>query len=231
MKSFLLCLPVLFMLNSCSTDSEINQPLEPEIYNSVGTIKNTMPENPANKMNSKGKLYYEQLHEYSLRNKLPKSVSELSEQLRFVTMREKNTSLTSKSEIDFTDASVENIMLDPDNAMITIVLNSSLNQNSKNSLVEFLQTLNAQRALEFNLNYDFIVGYEGAVIADTTIAEGEKETLLTITSISRYSLYSEEERRDRDWETSVGSKMQSKHHFSKGQIAVIMIIALLPELF
>jgi len=230
MKIFLLCIPVLLILNSCSTDSDVDQAVASKNYDSASTSQSVLPENLANKMDLTGKLYFEQLHQYSQRNQLPKSVGELSEEISIISKSIGNISLSDNSVIHFTDEIIESILLDPDNIMIAMVTNSTLSQNVKDSLINFLQTLNNQRALDFKFNYDFIVDYENEIIADSTIVEDEKDTLLTVTSISRYSLYSEVKRRDRDWETSVGSKIKSKTRFSNGEMAIVLIIALLPQI-
>jgi hypothetical protein len=110
--------------------------------------------------------------------------------------------------------------------MINIVQNSQLTSYAKSNLVNFLHGLINQRQLDFTVSYNYIVDYEETVIEDSSLDADETETILTITSISRYSLYSETERKDKDWDLSAGNK-PAKKFFSQNEIPIISIIALL----
>jgi len=221
-SSILLCL-----LISCSTDSDVNTP---ESYD-VTPVSNdiSFPENKANPLDYKGKLYYDALITYEQQNQFPNSIKEASSQLRFISSKFQNSPATNKSIIPFTDEIVASIMADPDNSMILIVENSSLSSEAKSSLITFLQALIIHRESEFTIAYDYIVAYENTIIQSTTWSQDDRDTILTVSSISRYSLYSESERKDRDWETSAGNK-SVKPFFSKNEVAVISIIVLLEEI-
>ncbi|HEU4791360.1 MAG TPA: hypothetical protein VFS71_16855, partial [Flavobacterium sp.] len=187
------------------------------------------PENMANPLDLKGKTFYEALELYHLKNRFPNSIDEITSQIKFVSAKMGSKTITSKSIIVFNDDIVQSIMSDPDNMMVSIVQSSSLGSAAKTDLIVFLQNLISRRQLEFDVNYNFIVSYENTVILNQTFSADDKDTILTVTSISRYSLYSESERKDRDWETSVGSKM-AKPFFKSNQVSIISIIALLHQL-
>jgi hypothetical protein len=110
-----------------------------------------------------------------------------------------------------------------------LVQNSALQVYAKNNLINFLQHLIAKRQEEFSVTYDYITDYEQEVLNDTVFSAEEIETILTIASISRYSLYSAEERKDRDWETNVGGK-PVRPFFEANEIPIISIIALLSDI-
>lgn len=228
MKNLLLCIATSLFFISCSTDSDfdisehgVNQLLVSNI--------SVAPENKANPMDLKGKTFYEALTLYSEKNKFPNSIDEITSQIKFVSAKIGSKFITSKRVIVFNDDIVQSIMADPDNIMISIVQNSSLGSEAKADLIVFLQNLISRRQQEFDMNYNFITSYENTVILNQTFSADDKDTVLSVTSISRYSLYSEFERKDRDWETSVGSKM-AKPFFRRNQVSIISIIALLNQL-
>nr|WP_315200664.1 hypothetical protein [uncultured Flavobacterium sp.] len=228
MKNLLLCIAVYLFFISCSTDSDFNNSENKADPSLVSNISEA-PENKANPMDLKGKRFYEALTLYSGKNKFPNSIDEITSQIKFVSAKIDSKSITSKRVIVFNDDIVQSIMADPDTIMISIVQSSSLESASKADLIVFLQNLISRRQQEFDVNYNFITAYENAVILNQTFSADDKDTILTVTSISRYSLYSEAQRKDRDWETSVGSKM-AKPFFKRNEVSIISVIALLHQL-
>lgn len=222
MKTILLCITVSLFLISCSSDSDFSA-----AENKLPADKKyQLPENKNNPYDKKGKEIYEKLNVFYEKNKTPYSYSELADQINFIYGRQNIESLKSSRLIEFTDEIVESIMTDPDNNMILIVQGSILGSYAKTSLIAFLQNLILQRQQEFSISYNYITGYESDVLIDNDLTSDETETILTVASISRYSLYSAEERKDRDWETSVGSR-PAKTLFTVKESALASIIAML----
>lgn len=228
MKILSLCSALLCLLISCSTDSDFNgsENKKSAIIKSKGNLAN--PQNTANTFDFKGKSYYDELTRYWLQNPYPNSMEEITQQISFLQLQFKGPS-TNKKLIYFTDEIVESIMADPDQSMILIVQNSALSSFAKISLINFLKVLIEKRELEFSISYSYIVDYEDTVIADSYFSEDDRETILTVTSISRYSLYSAAERKDRDWDKS-GANKNTKLFLETSQVAVICIIAMLTTL-
>lgn len=226
MKNILLGSILLCLLISCSTESDSNaSKANPDALDkSTGVLPE--PANKANPFDFKGKLYYDMLREYQEQNQFPNSISELNRQISFIGSPFEKKSITGKSILFFTDEIVQSIMDDPDNKMISIVENSELSDSAKTSLINFLQGLIIQREIDFSTGYNYIVDYESAVIGNNTWQEEESETILTVSSISRYSLYSEAEQKDRDWDKS-GSNKQVEPFFSANEVSIISVIALL----
>lgn len=223
MKKFLVCITLLFTTISCSSDLD-NQV---ENANSYEFEKSEFPANPLNPMDKIGKGFYESLKLYEKDKKSTNSTADLTDQLRFLSKSIPGKhNLTGKGLITFTDEIVESIMADPDNALILIVESSNLSTSSKNNLINFLQDLIYQRNMDFSVLYTFVVSYEADTLNDSSLIQLEKDTLLTVAAISRYSLYSAEERKDRDWETSVGNK-PSHVSINKDEIASARVIAML----
>ena len=224
MKNLLLCTTALIFLISCSADSDFDKSGNVK-KQSLETDISEFPANNRNHYDSIGKEFYKTLNLYYAEKQFPNSINEISNQIKFISFNITKNSNTSKL-IVFNDEIVEAIMSDPDNMMITIVQNSSLGISAKTNLINFLQTLIIQRQEEFNVIYEFIVSYENTVVDNNALSDDEKETLLSVTSISRYSLYSESERKDRDWEKNVGSKT-AKPFFAENQVSLVSLIALL----
>ena len=223
MKNFLLCLLVLILSTSCSQDSD-NKTIVPFAGNAI----KLSAENPSNHMDKEGKKYYEALQIYLKENDSPSSIAQMTDQLNFTSGSISPNNSTGRGVILFTDEWVESIMEDPDNSLITIVQSSNLTLAAQNNVIDFLQNLLSQRQEEFSVQCNFIVSYENDLINNTTLIEDEKDTLLTVASISRYSLYSEAERKDRDWEKSVGRN--ARNFLKPNEEANITTIAFLKKL-
>jgi hypothetical protein len=100
---------------------------------------------------------------------------------------------------------------------------------AKNNLITFLQNLIIKRQQEFSITNNYITGYESGVLTDSVFTSQEVETILTVASISRYSLYSEVERKDKDWDILVGSK-PAKSLFKNNERSIVIIIALIDKI-
>lgn len=225
MKTFLLCTITSFLLISCSTDSATED--SKSTVDSADYLGSSC--NVVNPFESKGQKVYEALNAYYLTNQRPSSVTELTEQIRFISLSLQKKNLYANRLIPFTNEMVEAIMSDPDNSLIIIVQNSILQTYAKNNLINFLQNLITKREEEFNIMNNYILGYEADVLSDTIFTSDETETILTVASISRYSLYSEEERKDKDWDILIGSK-HAKAFLKKNEISIVLVIALLEKL-
>jgi len=226
MKILLINCLLLCLLTSCSTDSDFNQieVVDSSAEQSAITLKT--PENRLNPFDKKGLIYFNALNDYFLLNTAPNSIGEITNQIKYLSSQIDKRSNTQKMVIVFNDSIVDAIMADPDNSMIDIVQNSGLSVNAKNNLISFLQGLINHRELDFAASYNYIVNYEGTIIEGTPFNDDETETILTISSISRYSLYSASERKDKDWDLSAGNK-STKKFFSSNESSIVFIIALL----
>lgn len=88
-------------------------------------------------------------------------------------------------------------------AIDDILADSSLNSTAQLSLSSFITSLLLVNDEPYEDIYDLIVLYESSVLANIAFTPEEKRTILTTTSIARYSLH-RKKRKDKDWETSVG---------------------------
>jgi hypothetical protein len=226
MKTILLCIMTSVFFVSCSVEEDYST------VANLSTRRDSMPEqypaNTSNPFDARGKAIYDALQFYYQDHQTPNSVSALSSQIRYVSAKILRNGNQTGRLIPFTDEMVESIMENPDQSMLLIVQNSALQVYAKNNLITFLQHLIVKRQEEFSVTYNYITDYEQEVLNDTVFSSEEMETILTIASISRYSLYSAEERKDRDWETNVGGK-SVRPFFEANEMPIISIIALLSE--
>ncbi|WP_343617350.1 hypothetical protein [Flavobacterium sp.] len=226
MKNLLITYALLCFLTSCSEDLDSNQTQLNDVSSEKSTSSTITPENKLNPFDKKGLLYYNALQDYQAVNPVPNSIGEITNQIKYLSCQIEKRSNTRKGVITFNDSIVEAIMSDPDSHMINIVQNSALSTNAKSTLISFLQGLINHRHLDFAVSYGYIVDYEETIIDDNPFDDDETETILTITSISRYSLYSESERKDKDWDLSAGNK-PAKKFFAANESSIITVLALL----
>lgn len=95
---------------------------------------------------------------------------------------------------------------DPVTALFIIVDESTLVSSLKLDVKGYIVNLGSLRGESYELVDDFIIQYEISKRQDSTLLTNEKETILSISSISEAVLFSEKDRKDRDWETSTTSK-------------------------
>lgn len=114
---------------------------------------------------------------------------------------ELKTSEKSTSDLD-TISSIE----DPVSTLFIIVDESTLGSALKIDLKGYIVSLGNLRGQQYQIVDDFIIQYEISKRQDSTLLTDEKESILSISSISEAVLFSEKDRKDRDWETSTTSR-------------------------
>lgn len=164
------------------------------------------PLNPKNPYDQKGKKYYDALQEFYASNNKPQSIDEISTLIYFLNDINKNKLYQKAQNLGYSSEEIAAILSNPSIKLIEIVNNSSISSPSKTQLILFIQYLIEQQNLEYLEIRDYIIAFDSTIISDTAINEEEKETILTVSTITSYALYAEAERKDRDWETSVGHK-------------------------
>jgi len=225
MKNLLLCSVLLCLLFACSHESDFESS---QNYNSSSEeIKNNaFPLNPANPFDAKGRKYYDAVQSYLKNNNSANSVEDITNQIIFISGLYINKNHHKNANLGFTEAEILAILNNPSVKLLEIVDNCAISISSKTQLTLFVQTLIDQQNEEYETIRDYIISFDTGIIEDTALLADEKETILTVSTISSYALYAEAERKDRDWETSVGhKKVQSS--FNNNQASVVSVIALL----
>lgn len=95
---------------------------------------------------------------------------------------------------------------DPVGTLLIIADESTLGSSLKLDVKGYIVNLGNLRGQQYHIVDDFIIQYEISKRQDSTLLTNEKETILSISSISEAVLFSEKARKDRDWETSTTSK-------------------------
>jgi hypothetical protein len=95
---------------------------------------------------------------------------------------------------------------DPVGTLFIIVDESALASSLKLDVKSYITNLGNLRGQQYGIVDDFIIQYEISKREDSTLLTYEKEAILSISSISEAVLFSEKDRKDRDWETSTTSK-------------------------
>lgn len=119
-------------------------------------------------------------------------------------------SKSSKRQLDNQTLSNDTIVMDtaPVAALFVIVEESMLSTTLKENVKNYIVSLNALKGEDYTIVDDYIIQYEIGKRTDQFLTVDEKTTILTISSVSEASLYSEKNRKDRDWETSTTSKIE-----------------------
>lgn len=229
MKKFPLCIVILYFLFSCSTGSDFE--ISEDLKNETSPVENkiSFPLNKANPFDAQGRKFYDAIQLYLKNNKNPNSSEEITNQLGFIS-KYYNSNLTHKSSsLVITHEQVLLILSDPSNKLLEVVESCSISAQSKAELLVFVQTLIARQDEQYSEIRDFIIAFDDTIIANTQLNPDEKESILTVTSISSYALYAEYERKDRDWENSAGTKKPDVF-FSPNQAPLVSVIALLNQI-
>ena len=225
MKNLFLGLLIVLVLISCSTDEYGNTVEE---VNSVtvqeSTSKQLGPANDANPYDEVGKKYgfwisdYFKIHGYS------KTIQDLATQVNYMGAKLKAPDVFGKSNILITEDGITISINNPETAVTTTLAAATLSEAAKSSLLSFFISLIQKKEAEYSLLYDFITTYEAGIMESSNLKAHELETILGITSVTRYALDAEGEHKDRDWELSVGNKKVASrfHPFQASLISVIV---------
>jgi hypothetical protein len=205
MKNLVLCLTVLFFTLSCTNDEDYSAP---QLVNSAletSEVSNRA-KNISNPFDQTGAEFYAQFTSYISEKGYPSSDSHIKDQMLLLSAKASKSSLTSKSIITITPEMITLILANPEFRLLEIIDSSTLSNAVKSNLTSFVGDLVYRQNEDYDQVYSFIIDYEEGVIDNTILEEDEKDTILKVSSISRYSLYAEARVRDRDWETSVTNK-------------------------
>ena len=193
---WIITLSFLVFLTSCSADDLTKH------YNESGTVLNkglTKPENNANEYDSIGILQNDILEAYLSGNHNHQSIEEIAEEVQSLIYDYSNIELMSLNIDEIT-----NIIDSPENTLNAVILGSHLSNKAKTSLTDFISSLLYLLRDEYENKYEFIVLYESSILEDSLLNNEDKRVILTTTTILRHSLYYDDNRKDKDWETSVG---------------------------
>lgn len=93
----------------------------------------------------------------------------------------------------------------PQQSLDTIVSQIGLSTLAKSKLLNLIEITSGATTTDINEALLEVVAFEEQILSDTILSLGEKEIILTVSSIAKYSLYDNGDRKDKDWDLSVGN--------------------------
>ncbi|PRZ22786.1 hypothetical protein [Flavobacterium granuli] len=228
MKNLFLSMLVIFLVVGCSSDGDgVAVEVDKNIAAEATISKQSGPANAANPFDAIGKRYGIWLSEYYQSKGYPKGIDELRALVNYSGAKWKAPNFAGKSSIVITAEDISVIVSNPEASVASAFAMGTLGDEAKTSLLGLFLWLIQEKEAEYKLLYDFIVAYEAGVIDSSTLTRQEVETILGITSVTRYALDAEGEHKDRDWEISVGNK-KVKSGVYPFRASLISVIAHLP---
>lgn len=99
------------------------------------------------------------------------------------------------------------IVNNPESSLDTFIENSDLTDLAKTSFSSFATSLSLIESSDDDTFFNTITVYEQSVRADVNLSSADNESILTATTLLKYSsTFRKKRRKDKDWEVSVGNR-------------------------
>ncbi|MDA6069534.1 hypothetical protein NJT12_07880 [Flavobacterium sp. AC] len=207
MKNFLISMLAVLAL-SCTNDYAREDSESNFKKKDANSKKNAglNPENTANAYDIAGKIHNDLLDAYLSGNFSDQTISAISSKIDSISLLNSDLqNLPSYYPINFQE--IQGIVDSPEMQLEQIIANSWMSTGSKNCLSEFMSLAALWQNSGYDAAYQSIISFEAAVANNQQFSAEEKRIILTSSAITRYSLYYASERKDKDWETSVGNRV------------------------
>ncbi|WP_281225426.1 hypothetical protein [Flavobacterium aquiphilum] len=166
------------------------------------------PENPANIYDLAGKLHNEILDVYLTGNYTYTTIAEINQQIEAISASNGDlTLLNSQPSQPVNLVEMQDIVDNPQAKLEEVISNSTMTNEAKTSLSNFMNDVLLWENVPYEEIYQSIISYESSVMDNVVFTDEDKRIILTTSSITRYSLYYDEERKDKDWGSSVGNRV------------------------
>ncbi|MGO4770882.1 hypothetical protein ACEN2I_04420 [Flavobacterium sp. W22_SRS_FK3] len=213
MKIFLLLLVILTSLSvSCTNDNIDNTEVlgstltEEESKKTAKLLQNLSPENPANAYDIAGKIHNDILDVYLSENYPFNTIAQISQKVDSISVLNSDL-LNMAISLPCNFQEIQETIDDPQIKLEQAIANSSMTNAAKISLSNFMDSILLWETNEYAVIHQSIISFEALVISNTQFSNEDKRIILTTSSIARYSAYYAKERKDKDWETSVGNRV------------------------
>lgn len=185
----------LLLLISCTPE-----PTDEKIGLSTFKTAVSQPENPANPYDGAGALRNELLNTVLLTE--PKSLSLQQLITRVDSVANSPTEFNAYRTASFTPLSALKLQsfLQNDATLAQVISGLPLSTSGKTALNGFLEGLFAITDGEFEPIYEYTVTFEQDVLQSGLYTAGDKEFILTLTSLERYAAYYRKKPKDKDWD-------------------------------
>jgi hypothetical protein len=218
MKKICSCLVILTYFTSCSDDIDTNVIDSQnaisalEINTSANRIAGEMPANSDNPFENAGHVYDEMLTAYYASGLLPTGIAAITAKVKAVAdVTVGYNALKGSSYRDVQQEWISYIINHPTTCIADITNGTGLSASGKLLLASFITRveLMSHKETEFLPIYNFICDYETDILANPLLTAKDKKVILTVTSISRYSVSKAKKRpkknTDPDWTVFIGN--------------------------
>lgn len=202
MKKILLCGVFLFLtalLSSCDNE-ELTSTHQQQFKKTT-----TFPIGSENPYDEIGVLYNVLFDTYSTSENTADTIEDIAVEVNGLIAGYSNLGqITIPINTWFTDW-VEQIIYDPEHSLDIIVSEAGLPVKVKTKLDDLIGLASGVTTSNYQETLVDIISYEKGIITDVSLNLKEKEIILTVSSIVKYSLYDNGDRKDKDWDLSVGN--------------------------
>lgn len=214
MKNFLFGLMILqVLIVSCTADTiDTVDQIDSKIYSkksksTARLVQNLTPENPSNTYDFAGKLHNDILDIYLAGNYQYNTIAEINQQIEAIIAANSNLILFNlEANQPANLVEMQEIVNNPQGKLDEVISNSTMTNTAKISLSNFMSDVLLWQNYPYADCYELILLYESSVINNTLFSDEDKRIILTTSSITRYSIYYDKERKDKDWGSSVGNR-------------------------
>ncbi|TRX32568.1 hypothetical protein FNW52_16920 [Flavobacterium sp. ZT3R18] len=205
---------VVLLIVSCTADTiDTTESIDSKVSSkksgkTARLVQNLTPENPANVYDFAGKLHNDILDIYLTGNYQYNTIAEIAQQIEAITIVNRDSVFSNlKTNQPINIEEIQEIVNNPESKLNEAIVNSSMTNVAKDSLSSFMNSLFLWENAAYEEIYESIISYEASVMANTQFTNEDKRIILTTSSIARYSIYYAKERKDKDWDSSVGNRV------------------------
>lgn len=223
--SILIFLFSIQLFFSCSSETGVE--IEEEVVFHSKHIE--QPANAANVYDVAGLLHNEILYSYSAEKKPRHGLAAVATCIDSLARASENfRPLMTVAYVSPDLEKIDFILSHKITCVSSIISSTDLSVSAKTSLSNFISAVLAfsDSQEDYALIYDFIIDYETDVIADVRFDSRDKEVLLTLSSVARYSTYAKKKRpkknMDPDWDILISNIIASTEGSSYGAAEAII---------
>ena len=212
MKNLLSLVIIISLLASCtsenieSTKNLDNSIAKDKFGNAEKMSTATNPVNTANPYDIAGKIHNDILDAYLTGYHTCSTIAQISQKVDSISALNNDLlNLETSSPIVYSE--IQEIIDNPQIELEQAIANSPMTSTAKNCLSSFMASIPLWQANEYSAIHQSIISFEASVVSNSQFSTEEKRIILTTSSITRYAIYYTKERKDKDWETSVGNRV------------------------
>lgn len=163
------------------------------------------PENTVNPYDISGKIHNAILDAYLTGNHTCSTIAQISQRVDSISALNSDL-LSLETSPSAIYSEIQEIIDDPQTELEQAIAHAPMTNTAKDCLSGFMASMLLWEADEYSVIHEAIISFEASVMSNVQFSNEEKRIILTASSITRYSVYYAKERKDKDWETSVGNR-------------------------